>query len=568
MVERVAGVRASVGFASETGPRKRNEDFAGAVFGAELPEPRREVVAAIADGIGGAKGGRVAAETAVRGFLDGFCDLPETMEVRRAAAKVLDALNGWIQSQGRQDPELAGMGCTFTALVLRGRVAHMLHVGDTRAYRLRGDRLTCLTDDHVREGGTGRSSILYRALGVEAEVRLDYATQPVALHDRFLLCSDGLHGFLTDESIADILRERSASGDTARALVAAALQSDSTDNCTALVLDVVGLPAAESADIGAAIMQLPLIPVPLDGETIDGFVLKAPLSDGRYTRLFAAVDEVEGGEVALKFPKPPVAAVATYRAAFVREAWVGTRVNSPWVGHIIELPPGRQTCLYTVMPLYQGELLETRLARGPSLGLEEGRNIAIKLARAAAALHRAGIIHRDIKPDNVILESDGSLKLIDLGVVRIPGLEDFPPEDIPGTPGYMAPEMFAGERGNEATDIYSLGVTMFRAFTGEFPYGNPDATSPPRRDRPKELSVLRPDLPAWLQAALGRAIAIDPAERFRDMSEFAVEMEAGPARAPVTARRPRTFYERAPLQFWQGVAALLGLALLLSLLRH
>src|SRR6266851_4250313 len=550
MVERVAGVRASVGFASETGPRKRNEDFAGAVFGAELPEPRREVVAAIADGIGSAKGGRVAAETAVRGFLDGFCDLPETMEVRRAAAKVLDALNGWIHSQGGHDPELAGMGCTFTALVLRGRVAHVLHVGDTRAYRLRRDRLTCLTTDHVRESGTGRSSILYRALGVETEVRLDYATQPVAVHDRFLLCSDGVHGFLTDESIADILRERSAPGDTA------------------LALDVVGLPAAESADIGAAIMQLPLIPVPLGGETIDGFVLKAPLSDGRHTRLFVAVDEVEGGEVALKFPKPQVAAVATYRAAFVREAWVGARVNSPWVGRIIELPPGRQTCLYTVMPLYQGELLETRLARRPSLGLEEGRNIAIKLARAAAALHRAGIIHRDIKPDNVILESDASLKLIDLGVVRIPGLEDFPSEDIPGTPGYMAPEMFAGEPGNEATDLYALGVTMFRAFAGEFPYGNPDATSPPRRDRPKELSALRPDLSAWLQAALGRAIAIDPSERFRDMSEFAVEMEAGPARAPAAVRRPRTLYERAPLQFWQGVAALLGLALLLALLRH
>ncbi len=96
MVERISGVKTSVGFASETGPRKHNEDFAGAVFGSELPQPRRDVVAAIADGIGGAKGGRVAAETAVRGFLDGFCDLPETMEVRRAAARGLDALNGWI----------------------------------------------------------------------------------------------------------------------------------------------------------------------------------------------------------------------------------------------------------------------------------------------------------------------------------------------------------------------------------------------------------------------------------------------------------------------------------------
>ena len=168
----------------------------------------------------------------------------------------------------------------------------------------------------------------------------------------------------------------------------------------------------------------------------------------------------------------------------------------------------------------------------------------------------------------MILESAGLLKLIDLGVVRVPGLEEFPPEAIPGTPAYMAPEMFTGEAGNEATDIYALGVTMFRAFTGEFPYGNPDATSPPCRRRPKELSALRPDLPAWLQAVLGRAIAADPAERFRDVSEFALEMEAGPARTPAQVPRPPTLYERAPVQVWQAVAALLGLALLLSLLLH
>ena len=560
------GIRASVGFASRTGPRKENEDFAGALSGAELPEPRQEVIAAIADGIGGAKGGRVAAETAVRGFLDGFCDLPETMEVQRAGARIVSALNGWINTMGRQDPKLAGMGCTLTALVLRGRVAHLLHVGDTRAYRLTGDRLTCLTTDHVRPDGGGRSHTLNRALGVETEVRLDYATQPVALHDRLLLCSDGVHGFLTDQSIADILRERSAPEDTAAALVGAALQFGSTDNCTALVLDVVALPTAGSADISAAILQLPVIPVPIVGETIDGFVLSALISDGRYTRLFGAEDEIEGGIVALKFPKPQIASVDAYRAAFVREAWVGARVHNPWVGRVIELPPGRQTCLYTVMPLYQGELLETRLLRSPALGLEEGRDITVKLARAVAALHRAGIIHRDLKPDNVILEGGGSLKLIDLGVVRVPGLEEFPPENIPGTVAYMAPEMLTGTGGNEATDIYALGVTMFRAFTAEFPYGNVDAASPPRRSRPRDLSALRPDLPAWLQTALARAIAVDPAQRFDDMTEFAFEMEDGPSRPPTDTPGPRTLYERAPLQVWQGVAALLALALLVSLL--
>ena len=559
-------VQASVGFCSKTGPRKDNEDFAGALNGDELPQPRQEVVAAIADGIGGAKGGRIAAETAVRGFLDGFCDLPETMEVQRAGARILSALNGWINAMGRQDPALAGMGCTFTALVLRGRVAHLLHAGDTRAYRVSDDRLTCLTTDHVREDGTGRSHTLTRALGVEAEVRLDYATQPVVLHDRFLLCSDGVHGFLTDQGIADILRERSAPEDTAGALVAAALGAGSTDNCTALVLDVIALPTAQSADISAALLQLPVISLPVVGETIDGFVLKALISEGRYSRLFGAEDEIEGGSVALKFPKPQIASVEAHRAAFVREAWVGARVHHPSIGRVIELPPGRQTCLYTVMPLYQGELLEARLARSPALGLEEGRTIAVALARAVAALHRTGIIHRDIKPDNVILEGGGALKLIDLGTVRVPGLENFPPDQIPGTPAYMAPEMFSGEPGNEATDIYALGITMFRAFTGEFPYGNLDAVSPPRRNLPMNFLALRPDLPAWLQATIARAIAIDPARRFHDMTGFALEMEAGPARAPTAMPRPLTLYERAPLQFWQGLAALLALALLMALL--
>jgi serine/threonine protein kinase len=108
----------------------------------------------------------------------------------------------------------------------------------------------------------------------------------------------------------------------------------------------------------------------------------------------------------------------------------------------------------------------------------------------------------------------------------------------------MAPEMLEGEPGNKATDIYALGVTMFRAFTREFPYGNADATSPPRRNRSRDFSALRPDLPSWLAAALARAIAIGPAKRFHDMTEFAFEIEAGPARAPIEIRRPRTLYER------------------------
>ena len=165
-----------------------------------------------------------------------------------------------------------------------------------------------------------------------------------------------------------------------------------------------------------------------------------------------------------------------------------------------------------------------------------------------------------------MLEAGGSLKLLDLGVVRLPGLEDFPPENIPGTTAYMAPEMFTGEPGNTATDIYALGVTLFRTFTGAIPLRQSRRDQPRRLERPKDIAILRPDLPAWLQASLGRAIAHDPAERFADMAELANEFEAGPSHAPPLPRRPLTLYERAPVRFWQAVAGLLGLALAASLL--
>jgi hypothetical protein len=119
------------------------------------------------------------------------------------------------------------------------------------------------------------------------------------------------------------------SHESSRALVDAALEAGSTGNCTALVLDVAALPTARSADVSGAIKRLPHIPVPQVGDTVDGFVLNVLVFDGRYSRLFGAVDEVDGGTVVLKFPKPQVAAVATHHAAFVREAWVGTRVASP-----------------------------------------------------------------------------------------------------------------------------------------------------------------------------------------------------------------------------------------------
>nr|WP_282571880.1 bifunctional protein-serine/threonine kinase/phosphatase [Roseomonas acroporae] len=558
--------------------RPRNEDYAAAWLG----EPRRRalqgVIAVVADGVGGAKGGRVAAETAVRGFIDGMLGQSPALGVRRTGARAIEAVNRWIHSKGRTDPALEGMACTLTAAVLRGRRLHILHVGDTRLYRLRDGALQQLTTDHT-PGRPGTSHTLLRAVGAAEWVRVDYAEHDLRAHDRLLLVSDGVHGGLSDARIAAELNRRAGTEEAARRLVDQALDARVGDNATALLLDILDLPPPDQADLESAMAALPILPPPRAGAVVDGYALDTLLADARYSRVFRGRDTTDGRAVVVKFPKAGATAEVTFRQSFLRESWIAARIRSPFVGEVLEPPAGRATQLYAVMPDYGDETLERRLLRPPPVRLAEGIAIATQLGKAVAALHRAGVVHRDIKPDNVLLlrgprasreqgprGQPAGLKLIDLGVARLPHLEDFAADAAPGTPSYMAPELFDGRPGDERSDIFALGVTLWRMWSGgAYPYGEVEAFSRPRFGRPGSLLAKRPDLPAWLDETLARAVAADPRERQGDALELVLELETGMARgAPAPARR-RPLYERDPLLAWKLVSALLALALVASL---
>jgi serine/threonine protein phosphatase PrpC len=567
-----------IGFLSEQGRRDANEDYVASYAGDAHQRAAKGIVAVVADGVGGTNGGRQAAEVTVRGFLDGYYGLPETLGVERAAGRALDAMNRWVCAQGRQDPALQHMATTFSALVLRGRQAHTIHVGDSRIYRFRDDRLTRLTTDHTHSHPDLRH-VLYRAVGIEDALRVDYATDSLKLHDRFILCSDGVHGVLSDRALQAIMAERTSPQESAERLVRAALDASSQDNVTALVVDIVGLPAVDEAELETVIDTLPIVELPKLGDVVDGFRLVDVVSNGRYSRLFRAEDTQEGRDVVLKFPHPRVAGEAAYRRAFVREAWIASRVTSPWVGEVIDLPPGRKTRLYSVMPYYEGETLEARLGREPAISLEEGVRIGIGLAKAVYALNRLRIIHRDIKPENVLLQAGGDdrrrqasqgdcggLKLLDLGVARLPGIPESSTEEIPGTPSFMAPELFEGTAGDEQSDVYALGVTLYRMFSaGRYPYGEVEAFSRPRFTKRTPLTQHRPDLPAWLDAVLARATAVEKSRRFADAMEVAFELENGLTQGGKHVHAPLPLYHRNPVLFWQVVSILLALALLATL---
>lgn len=551
------------GFCTACGKRSRNEDYFGffAPTGPQLTV--KGIVAAVADGIGGAAGGRVAAEVTVRGFIEGYYGVAETLSVERAAGCVLSALNRWIVEQGRQDPNLQNMATTFSALIPRGRQAHIIHVGDTRVYRLRKQRLQCLTADHTLKH-PDMNHVVYRAVGIEEGLRIDYGVHSLEFQDRYLLCSDGVHGALNDRRIQSLLVDIIEPQEAAQQLVNAAIVAGGNDNATAMVVDIVALPAADHHALETALAALPIRDLPKTGDIIDSFRLDEMVADGRYSRIFRGEDLIEGRAVAIKFPHPRVKDDDAYRRAFAAEAWVTARVRSPWVAEVLEVAPGRQSWLYSVMPFYAGLTLEQRLLRGPPILLKEGVDIGVKLAKAVYALNRLQIIHRDIKPDNVILLSDGGLKLMDLGVARLPKINLTDTEETPGTPSYMAPEQFHGERGDEQSDVYALGVTLYRMFTGGYyPYGEIEPFSSPRFKRYTPLTHYRHDLPAWLDVAIGNAVAVEEQRRLNDAMEVAFELEHGFAHGndqPITRKSP--LYERNPLLVWQ----LLCLVLLMLLI--
>jgi len=549
------------GLCSERGARPSNEDYA-AVLTPSFAQ--RLVVAAVADGVGGKSGGRVAAELIVRGFIEGVAGLAGRGSLKSAALRSVEATNSWLHAIGRTDPELDGMSSTFTGFVSNGRQAYITHVGDSRLYRLRGDHLERLTTDHVHS--PGQRNMLTRAIGAEESIRLDAIELRNEVHDRFLFCTDGVHGGLGDGVLREILGRRRDPEATAREIVERALETAVGDNATALVIDIVALPAASFSEIKTTLERNEIATLPSAGRVVDGFRLDQVLSDSRYVRVFRATDTLEEREVVLKFPKALVGSDRIVKEAFLRESWLASKIRNQYVGEVLQLNADRQSQLYLAFPFYDGETLESRLRRAPQPSLTAGLDIARKLAKGIAAIHRAGVIHRDIKPDNVILlaqkdDHEAGLKLVDFGVARDRRSDALEEAAGPGTPSYMAPELFNGAAADERSDQFALGVTIYRLFTRQYPYGEIEPFSHPRFGAPTPLTVHRPDLPAWLNRAVLRAIAVDPEQRHADVLELMFELEHGADRAAPILVRQKSLYQRNPLRFWQIVAALLTILL-------
>ncbi len=555
----------TLGYASLIGPRPRNEDFCGVVTpeGAELET--KGILAAVADGVGGQQGGREAAEYTVRNLLSDYYATPDTWAVPQALDTVLKAQNRWLMAQGAVRRELSGMATTLSAVILRGSRYYTVHIGDSRIYRLRDGALTRLTSDHVWEHPEMRH-VLKRAIGLDAHLSLDHGDGELKRGDVFLLASDGVWSTLGDARIGELLRQHGDPQEAATALATSATGRGAQDNCTAMVLRVEGVAQASLRDRLSAGRALPPLPRLKPGEEIDGLRVEALLHESRITLLYRVLDLASGQRLVLKTLRPE-ACDREAQNALIHEEWLARRVTShyfPQVAH-----HERRAHLYYLMSWHEGASLQQRLDSGYRYPVGEAVQIALHLLKGVAALHRLGIVHRDIKPDNVHADADGRLRILDLGVAA----SDFDASDAmdgegfgeinnPGTPSYMAPEMLRGEPASESSDLYAVGVTLYQLLTRKYPYGEVEPFQHPKFGDPTTPLRYRADIPEWLEAVLLKAVAREPRQRFETAEEFILALERG-ALEPLRMPRRTPLLQRDPQMALKLVAAV---SLVLNLL--
>lgn len=568
-------LRVALGQCSEAGRKPVNQDFHGAYVPHEPQLSTKGIVVALADGISSSAVSRVASESAVRSFIEDYYCTAESWSVKTAAQRVLMATNSWLHAQTRRSEyrwdKDRGYVCTFTALVLKSRTAHVFHVGDARLYRLvEGGGLEPLTREH-RTRVTPDRSYLSRAMGVSEQLEIDYLALPVEAGELFLLMTDGVYEHLSEARMRRILAEHEEDLDAAaHALVQAAFEAGSDDNLTVQAVRVEEIPLGHAGEVYSNEARLPFPPQLEPRMTLDGYRIMRQLHASDRSHAYLAVDQHTADKVVIKTLATELREDPGHVERFLLEEWIARRIDSP---HVVKAHRSgrRRRYLYSVTEFIEGRTLAQWLRDEPQLDLETVRGLVEQIARGLRAFHRLEMVHQDLRPHNVMVDVTGHATLIDFGSVRVAGIAEGrggQAHDLLGTASYTAPECFLGEPATPRSDLYSLAVIVYQALTGELPYGTDVAKARTRaaQHRLAYRSALASnrELPAWVDEVLRKALHPQPERRFEALSEFVHELRQP---SPVFLKKSRPpLLERDPVLFWKGVAALLALFVLVLLL--
>jgi serine/threonine protein phosphatase PrpC len=559
---------------SVAGKKPVNQD----AFAAHLPDNDNErglkgAAAVICDGVSSAADAEVASQMAVTGFVTDYYATPPTWSVRKAAGTVLNGLNQWVYRQNAARHKTRdSLLTTFSAAVVKSTTLHLFHAGDSRIWLLHGGTLECLTRDHVV--GEGGREFLARALGADTHLEVDYLSREVAVSDRVLLTTDGVHGFVAPERLRELLAGDAPLENIAQQMVGQALANGSDDNLSALIVAIDALPLETLDETHRRLMQRPIPPVLSPGNHIDGFEVLEVIFSGTRSHMYRVKDSETGAYYVLKAPSENFAEDAVYLDGFIREEWVGQRIEHPCVMKTYAIPREKQF-MYYLGEHIEGMNLREWMQDHPKPPLDAVRAIVKQVIAGLRAFQRADMVHQDLKPENIMINRDGRVKILDFGTVLIAGTDEIASpldKSVPqGSVNYVAPEYLMGEPGSFRSDLFSLAVIAYEMITGALPFDEP-AVKRVSIQSWSEYQYIparyrRHDLPIWVEGCLRKALQPNPANRYDAFSEFERDFTVPNASLEAYHRR-QPLLEKNPARFWKFLALALLIANLVQFALH
>jgi len=567
-------LRITLGQHSQAGRKPFNQDFHGAAIPAEPHLSTKGIAVALADGISSSAVSQVASAAAVRGFLDDYYCTSEAWSVRRSVQRVLTASNSWLHAQTqRSDARFdrdRGYVCTFSALIFKGREVHLVHVGDTRVYRLHAHALEQLSEDH-RVRVSSVETYLGRALGAGPTVEIDHRSWAAEVGEVYLLATDGAYEYLDAAAVhAAMAQHPDDFNAAAEVMVATALARGSRDNLTVQLVRIDALPPADATHLHAQREGLRLPPPLSPRASFEGYTIVRELHASSRSRVYLAVDQASGQHVALKTPSVDLRDDPAYLDLFLLEEWIARRLDSVHVAKASAAQRPREH-LYVALEYVEGQTLAQWMIDHPTPDLDSVRQLVEQIAMGLQAFHRKEMLHQDLRPENLIMDRTGTVKIIDFASTHVAGLTEGTlaarPQAIVGSLQYTAPEYFVGGVGSPQSELFALAVITYQMLTGHLPYGLQvtQLRSPADLPRLRYLPARerRPDLPFWLDAVLRRALHPHASKRQEALSEFVHDLRT--PRPQYQHDRTPPLIERNPVVFWQVLTLLLAAAVLVLL---
>jgi serine/threonine-protein kinase len=295
----------------------------------------------------------------------------------------------------------------------------------------------------------------------------------------------------------------------------------------------------------------------------DRFRVTEVLCRSGMASIFKATDLKTGRTVALKVPFLQYECDVTFFDRFQREEVIGRLLDHPSILRII--PVAEKSRPYIAMEYVEGQTLRQLLGTAGRLPVADALGIANGICAALHHMHMRDVVHRDLKPENIILCGDGTLRVMDFGIAKVGGLRRLTftgLTSLMGTPDYMAPEQVRGKRGDERTDLYSLGALLYEMVTGSPPFdgANPYLVMKARlRVDPVAPRKRNPEVPAEVEEIILHALERRPADRYQSAADMKAELDA-PETVRLTGRQERRRPPKPGAPRWRSLR-LVALAL-------